>query len=240
MLSHFRHFPGVPVGFSTDVNTAAYGEMRYGLHGADVSSACYVTVGTGIGAGVVVRGEVLTGILHPECGHIMVRRMQGDQFKGLCPFHADCLEGLATANAVAARLGIPIEQLAALPDDHPCWDTEAFYLAQLCANLALIVSPHVIILGGGVLHRRSLFPRIRAHFVKLLNGYLRVPKMTDTPDRYIVPSRFDAPGSNTSAGAVGTLAYAQCVWEQEQQKKQEAQQQQQQQQQQQGGAGSKL
>lgn len=224
MLSYFRHHMegvrGIPVGFNTDVNTAAFGEMVYGRHGADVTGVVYVTVGTGIGAGVVAEGRMVQGILHPEAGHIVVRRHPDDppsQFAGLCPFHGDCLEGLATANAVAARLGVSIHDLKGLPDDHPVWVLEAYYLAQLCVNLAMIVSPHVIVLGGGVLKRRSLFPRIRAHFQRLVNGYLRVPKMTT--DAYIVPSRFEAPESKTSAGCVGTLAYAKYVYDQEQEQK---------------------
>lgn len=216
VVSYFKH-TGVPVGFNTDVNTAAYGELVYGEHGPDVKSAVYVTVGTGIGAGVVAEGHMVQGILHPEAGHIMVRRHAADsaeKFKGVCPFHGDCLEGLATANAIAARLGVTIHDLKGLPEDHPVWDIEAYYLAQLCVNMAMIVSPHVIILGGGVLKRQSLFPRIRAHFVQMVNGYLRVPKMLT--DAYIVPSRFDAQGSKTSAGCVGTLAYAEYVYQQQQ------------------------
>lgn len=231
VLSHFSKWVarGVPVGFSTDVNTAAYGEMRYGEHGADVTSAVYITVGTGIGAGIVVEGgSLISGILHPEAGHIPIRRHKSDPesvFKGLCPFHGgDCLEGLGTANAIAARLGISIHDLKSLDDAHPIWEIESYYLAQLCVNLACIVSPHVIILGGGVLKRQSLFPRIRAHFRSMLNGYLRVEKMISKTEEYIKPSRFDAEGSNTSAGCVGTLAFAQKTWEdaQEEKKKQSA------------------
>ena len=218
VLSHFSH-TGVPTGFNTDVNTAAYGELVYGEHGADVRSVVYVTVGTGIGAGIVADGHMITGILHPEAGHIMVRRHVDDTFKGVCPFHGDCLEGLATANAIAARLGIGIKELKALSDEHPVWEMEAYYLAQLCINMAMIVSPHVIVLGGGVLKRRSLFPRIRKHFVAGVNGYLRVPKMLT--DAYIVPSRFEGPESKTSAGCVGTLAYAKYIYEQEEQKRKE-------------------
>lgn len=222
VVGPFRRL-GVPLGFNTDVNTAAFGELVFGQHGKqgeEVSNVAYVTVGTGIGAGIVCAGRVVEGLLHPEAGHILVRRHEKDSFKGMCPYHGDCLEGLATANAVAARLGVGIEQLASLPDSHEVWELESFYLAQLCANLSLIVSPHVIVLGGGVLKRTSLFPRIRAHFSKLLNGYLRSPRLES--ERFIVPSRFDAPSSNTSAGCVGTLAFAQHAWQREQQRKEEA------------------
>jgi fructokinase len=225
VLSPFRCL-GVPLGFSTDVNTAAFGEITLGQHGADVTSAVYVTIGTGIGCGVVVDGRVLTGLLHPEGGHIPVRRHPLDpasKFKGLCPFHADCLEGVATANAIAARLGIPITQLASLPDSHPVWEIQAYYLAQLCATISLMLSPHVIILGGGVMKRRVLYNLTRTATLKLLNGYLRSERIVATPERYIVGSRFDAEGSNTSAGAVGTLAFAKYTWEKQQQKQQQQQ-----------------
>ncbi len=108
---------------------------------------------------------------------LSVRRHPADTFEGKCPFHKDCLEGLATANNLAARLGIDIHDLPSLPDDHQVWDFEAYYLGQFCATLAMIVSPHVIILGGGVLKRTSLFPKIRKVFVETVNQYLRVPKM---------------------------------------------------------------
>jgi len=218
VLSPFRCL-SVPLGFSTDVNTAAFGEISLGQHGDDVTSAVYVTVGTGIGCGVVVNGQVLTGLLHPEGGHIPVRRHPNDpadKFAGVCPYHGDCLEGLATANAIAARLGIDITELSALPDSHQVWEIEAHYLAQLCTSLTLLLSPHVIILGGGVLHRRSLFPLVRAATLKQLNGYIRAERILAHTDKYIVQSRFDKEGSNTSAGAVGTLAYAKHIWEQQQ------------------------
>lgn len=215
VVSHFKYL-NVPLGFNTDVNTAAYGEVVYGEHGP-VKSAAYVTVGTGIGAGVVAESRMVRGLLHPEAGHIRVIRHPKDTFKGMCPYHTDCLEGLASANACAARCGIEIQQLASLPDDHVAWEIESYYLAQLCLSLSLIVSPEVIVLGGGVLSRVSMFPRIRADFAKLMNNYLRAPKLAT--DKYIVPSRFEGPSSNTSAGCVGTLAYAKYMFEHEERKK---------------------
>lgn len=214
---------GEAVG-SAGSGSAGLGSVSRSAAGSASSAgaAVYITVGTGIGAGVALHGRVLTGLLHPEAGHIAARRHPSDpasEFAGLCPFHGDCVEGLATANAIAARLRIPVAALAALPDDHPCWSLAAFYLAQLCAAVTLILSPSVIVMGGGVIRRRTMLPLIRAALVEQLNGYLRVKRITDTPEKYLVSSRFDAEGSNTSAGAVGTLAFARHAWEVEQKRK---------------------
>jgi fructokinase len=218
VLGPFRRL-SVPLGFATDVSTAAYGEFVYGRHGPDVRHCAYVTVGTGIGAGLVLDGRVHTGLLHPEAGHMPARRHPRDverSFLGICPFHTGaenaCLEGLASANACAARLGLQVEALADLPDEHEVWEIEAFYLAQLCVNLTLTVSPQVIVLGGGVLKRGdALLTSVRRHFLQQLNGYLVVPRLDEST--YITRSRFDAEGSGTSAGCVGTLAYAKCTLE---------------------------
>jgi len=198
---------GVPIAFQTDVNAAAMGEMAYGKHG-DITSCVYVTVGTGIGGGVVVDGKAVTGILHPEAGHFKVPRHVNDNFEGTCPFHKDCVEGLSNTIAIGKRVGMDKTELASIPDSSPVWDFVAYYLAHLCVTMACVVSPHVIVLGGGVLQRSLLFPKIRKYFVAELNGYLRVPKMTEGVDKYIVPSIFNAPGAQTTAGAVGALHLA--------------------------------
>ena len=208
----------IPISFNTDVNAAALGELQWGGHqadsGCDVRNVVYVTVGTGIGAGVVVDGRAVAGLLHPEAGHFRVPRHPDDAYAGNCPFHSDCLEGLGNAGAVAARCGIPPSQLQSLPDSHPVWDIEAFYLANLCQTLATIVSPHVIVLGGGVLKRGCLFPKTRQQLLRINNGYLRVDRLTAAGvDNYVVPSRFDAAGSNTSAGCIGVLELARRAYE---------------------------
>jgi len=195
----------VPIGFTTDVNSAALGELLYGEHGAHVNSSSYITVGTGIGAGLVVNNQCVEGLIHPEAGHIMVRKHKDDPYKGLCPFHGDCCEGLATARAIADRLGIHYNDLKDLPGNHIVWDIVGYYLAQLCLSITLIASPHNIILGGGVLKRTVLYGIVRRYLQQMLNGYLVHPKITEQIDTYIVGSRFDAPGSNTSAGIVGVL-----------------------------------
>jgi len=206
VVGRFRPL-NVPIEFQTDVNAAATGEMAYGKHG-DINSCVYVTVGTGVGVGVIANGKAVTGILHPEGGHIRLPRHPDDKYAGFCPFHKDCLEGLTNTGAISTRFGVHRSDLAKMPDESEIWEFVAFYLAQLCAVLACVVSPHVIVLGGGVLKRLSLFPKIRKQFVKQLNGYLQVPKMIDTPEKYIVPSIFNAPGVKTTAGAVGALHLA--------------------------------
>ena len=131
-----------------------------------------------------------------------------------CPYHGDCLEGLANAGAVSARCQVSPAQLHSVPDSHPVWDIEAFYLANLCQTLATIVSPHVIVLGGGVLKRKCLFPKTRQQLVRINNGYLRVDQlMAKAVDGYIVPSPFDADGSKTSAGCIGSLELARLAYE---------------------------
>jgi len=214
----------VPISFNTDVNGVALAEMQWGGHekglGYPIRNVAYVTVGTGIGAGIVVDGRPVSGLLHPEAGHFRVPRHPSDAFKGSCPYHGDCLEGLGSAGAVAARCGVPPSQLHTIPDSHPVWDIEAFYLANLCQTLATIVSPHVIVLGGGVLKRRCLFPKTRQQLVKINNGYLRVDQLTaKAVDSYVVPSPFDAEGSNTSAGCIGCLELARLAYEEVSEKK---------------------
>eukprot|EP01097_Dermamoeba_algensis_P007171 TRINITY_DN4496_c0_g3_i1.p1 TRINITY_DN4496_c0_g3~~TRINITY_DN4496_c0_g3_i1.p1 ORF type:complete len:174 (+),score=49.32 TRINITY_DN4496_c0_g3_i1:457-978(+) len=165
---------------------------------------CYITVGTGVGVGVVVNGQAVHGLLHPEAGHIFVPRRDGDNFEGGCPFHKNCVEGLVASGAVAKRKQITPSEIPSIPDDDPVWDSFAFYLAQLCNTLTLILSPHEIVLGGGLLQRTSLFPRIRKHAAQLVNGYLTSPSDLD---KHIIPSPF---GSN--AGIVGAFALAQSAF----------------------------
>jgi len=206
MIQPFKTL-GVPIEFQTDVNAAALGELRYGEHGL-ISSCCYVTVGTGIGVGVVINSQAVTGLTHPEGGHIRVERHKYDQYKGNCPYHKDCLEGLANAAAVADRVGCHPSKLGEVADDHNVWEIEAFYLGQLCAQLTLILSPELIILGGGVLHRTRLFVDVRKVCVQMLNGYIQASKILNEIDNYIVQSRFDRSNSETSSGAIGSLELA--------------------------------
>jgi fructokinase len=160
----------VPVGFDTDVNAAALGEARWGS-AQGCADFLYLTVGTGIGGGAVVHGRVLHGLSHPEMGHIRVPHDRGrDPFAGCCPYHGDCLEGLASGPAIEARWGCPAE---ALPVEHPAWALEVHYLALALNNWMCVLSPRRIVLGGGVMQRPQLFARIGEEVSRLLNGYMR-------------------------------------------------------------------
>ena len=194
---------GVPIGFDTYVNVAALGEGAWGA-ARGLSTFLYLTVGTGIGGGGLARGQLLHGLVHPEMGHLQVCRDPArDPFEGICPFHGDCLEGLASGPAIEARWGQPAETL---PPDHPAWDLEADYLAQGIRDLILVLSPQRVVLGGGVMQQRHLFPRIRARVVQLLAGYVQSPAILDHIDTYIVP-----PALGYRSGLLGGIALAQRV-----------------------------
>jgi fructokinase len=157
----------------TDVNGAALGEARFGA-GIGLDSFIYLTVGTGIGGGAVVGGRTIHGLLHPEMGHLPVRRHPEDLegFMGVCPFHRDCLEGMASGSSMRARWGAGAETL---PDSHPAWQLEAYYLAQACFSMVCLLSPRRIVIGGGVAARSTLFPRIHRELATIAAGYLPLP-----------------------------------------------------------------
>lgn len=200
MLAPFAAPFACPIGFDTDVNAAASAEYRWGAaRGAD--SLVYVTVGTGIGGGVLVNGEPLHGLMHPEIGHIHPRRHADDRdFAGVCPFHGDCLEGLAGGPAIVARSGARLDALA---HGHLQWDIEADYLAQLCAQLVVTVSPRRIVLGGGVMSQVRLLPMIRDRMHHWLRGYVDRPELSTRIDEYVV-----APGLGSKSGVLGALSLA--------------------------------
>ena len=197
VAGYFQAEFNVPVGFDTDVNGSALGEHLHGA-GQNISDFVYVTVGTGIGAGIFVNGTLLTGMIHSELGHIRLPRDPGkDSFEGNCSFHGDCLTGLAAGPAINARWNC---SGSSLPEDHPAWDLEAHYLALMCVNIVMSYSPKRIILGGGVMDQRHLFSVIRRKFAQLMNGFM----LPETPlDHYIVP-----PGLPGTSGEVGALALA--------------------------------
>lgn len=200
LVGPVRRAFGVPVGFDTDVNGAALGERLWGA-AQGLDTFVYITVGTGIGGGGMVEGHLMHGLLHPEMGHMRLPHdLQADPFPGACPFHGDCLEGLASGPAIEARWG---GKGQSLPPGHKAWDLEAHYLALGVANLVCTLSPQRIILGGGVMHQPGLFPAIRRKTVDLLNGYIRVDKITGQIDEYVVPAEL---GDN--AGVLGGIALA--------------------------------
>jgi len=194
---------GVPVGFDTDVNVAALGEHRWGA-AQGLDTFLYLTVGTGIGGGGMVNGKLIHGMMHPEMGHIRIPHDWGiDPYRGYCAYHGDCLEGLCCGPAIEERWGRAARELEA---SHPAWELEAEYLALGLVNLILPISPQRIIMGGGVMHQRQLFPMIRTRVQHLLNGYLQVDQVQTGIDEYLVP-----PVLNDRAGVLGAIALAEDV-----------------------------
>jgi fructokinase len=190
----------IPWGFDTDVNGAALAEGRWGA-ARGLTDFAYITVGTGIGAGVIAAGRPLGGISHPELGHIRVARKPGDQWPGACPYHGDCLEGLASGPAIEQRLGIRADSLA--PDD-PVWDLVTHALAQLLHTLVLAAAPQRILIGGGVMNaQRHLFERLRRELQRSLNHYIDAPQLNAGIDDYVRP-----PALGELAGPLGALAVA--------------------------------
>ncbi len=196
LLGHLRRELNVPAGFDTDVNAAAFGEARWGA-AQGLDSCVYYTVGTGIGVGVYAGGQRVHGLVHPEGGHVPVRRHPDDDFAGTCPYHGDCLEGMAAGPALGKRWG---QGGDTLPENHPAWEIEAHYLAEAVTGVILLLSPKKVILGGGVMHQQQLFPLIREKVSRNLNGYV-ASSVLDDPDTYIVP-----PGLGDNAGLAGSLA----------------------------------
>lgn len=190
----------IPIAFDTDVNAAAFGEWRWGsAQGLD--TFMYLTVGTGIGSGVMANGYLVHGLLHPETGHIpLPHDLKKDPFPGICPFHHDCFEGLASGVAIEKRWGQPGRTL---PEDHPAWDLEAGYIALALANFVYTVSPQRIIVGGGVGQLPHLFPRVRRMTREIINGYVQSPAILEDIESYIVP-----PGLGDRAGVLGAIALA--------------------------------
>jgi fructokinase len=192
---------GVPIAIDTDVNAAALGEWRHGA-GRGRDAIVYLTVGTGIGAGAIVDGRLVHGLLHPEVGHMRVPHDRGrDPFDGCCPRHGDCLEGLASGEALRRRWGVPAERL----EDPAAWALEAEYLALALVNLTCVLSPQRVIVGGGVGARAGLLGQVRGRLLELLAGYLPVAELTDPAgvQRYVV-----APGLGDDAGVAGAVELA--------------------------------
>lgn len=155
------------------MNGAAIAELKHGVgRGRDLRSLVYITIGTGVGVGICIDQKPLIGVSHAEAGHVRVGRHPDDTFAGICPFHGDCVEGMSSATAIAARLRRTPDQLQNVADDDPVWDLIGFYLGRLCANLILTVSPEQIVLGGGVARRASLIPIVRREVDEALSGYV--------------------------------------------------------------------
>lgn len=190
----------LPIGFDTDVNGAALGEGRWGA-AINLDTFIYLTIGTGIGGGGVSNGHLLRGLVHPEMGHIYVpHNREVDPFNGTCPFHGDCLEGMASGPAMEARWG---QAAHTLPPDHPAWMLEAHYLALALANFVCTLSPERIVMGGGVMSQPHLFGMVRAELQKLLNGYVQNPAILEHINQFVV-----SPALGPQAGVLGAIALA--------------------------------
>lgn len=196
----FRRALRVPVVIDTDVNGAAFGEYRWGAaHGTRTSA--YLTVGTGIGGGAVIHGATLRGLLHPEMGHLHVRRHPADRLEGVCPFHGDCAEGLASGPAIRARTGLRAEDPGQRLDEVVA--LEAFYLSQLIAAMTYLLSPQIVVVGGGVAQLPGLFGPLRTATVARLGGALAAPALGEGIGHYLVP-----PALGNRSGVLGALAMA--------------------------------
>jgi fructokinase len=191
----------LPVKLDTDVNVAALGEGRWGA-AQGLSDFVYMTVGTGVGGGAVSGGQLVHGLLHPEMGHMLITHdLQIDPFRGSCPFHGDCLEGLASGTSIQKRWGRPAEEL---PTDHPAWNLESVYLAEAAMNIICVLSPRRVIIGGGVGKRPELLVLVRSRLKTLLNNYFASPQLKDRLDQFIV-----SPALGDLAGVMGALVLAQ-------------------------------
>lgn len=202
-LGTMQSWRGIKYSWTTDVNAAGWSEFVTGA-AREANNMTYLTIGTGIGAGIVTNGKLLAGFSHPEAGHILVAKHPDDHYLGKCPYHGDgCLEGLASGPAIEERWGISAKSL---PDDHEAWKLEAYYIAQALVNYTLILRPDIIVLGGGVPHREVLLPLIRNHFEKLLADYVDIPSV----DQYIVTVQ-----NNDNAGILGSFLLAKSLTDNE-------------------------
>lgn len=197
LLGFFKNNFNIPISIDTDVNVAALGEKTWGA-AQGLSNCVYLTVGTGIGGGIISNGKILHGINHSEMGHIYINKHSKDDFEGKCPFHKICLEGLASGPAIEKRWNMSAKNI---PDTHLAWELEAYYIAQALVNYLMILAPEKIILGGGIMKQTHLFPKIREQFKILLNDYIQNPKLANNLDEYIVPPKLE-----DNAGVLGAIA----------------------------------
>ncbi|HEX3023156.1 MAG TPA: ROK family protein [Lachnospiraceae bacterium] len=198
IVGAFRKELIVPIGFDTDVNAAAIGEATWGI-AQGVRNSIYITIGTGVGVGVIIDGKPLHGMLHPEAGHILLSRHPKDTFQGSCPYHDSCLEGMAAGPALEKRYGRKAYELA---DQKEVWELEGYYIAQALVNYILTLSPQRIVLGGGVMHQEHLMPIIQKEVLRLLNGYIITPELQEI-EKYIV-----LPALNDNQGILGCVKLA--------------------------------
>jgi len=196
IVQAFQDALQIPIGFDTDVNGAALGEATWGA-AKDCEVSIYITIGTGVGLGICVNGKPLHGLIHSEGGHILVNRHKEDHYGGNCPYHSNCIEGLAAGPAIEKRWGKKGHELA---EKAEVWEMEAYYIAQAVTNFILTLSPNKVILWGGVMHQPQLFPMIRQYVIENLNGYLDSEDIIKGIDQYIIP-----PALGDNPGIMGAL-----------------------------------
>jgi fructokinase len=185
--------PKPSITMDTDVNAVAKFEFSHGGHKAN-KNLCYITVGTGVGVGLVINGETVTGLTHPEGGHVCVTRhpRELEGFKSVCRFHDNCVEGFTTNVSIAKRYNLDVEELPNIKDDDIVWELVAHYLATLCAGITLTCSPEVIVIGGGVMNRKILYKLIHKEFIHQMKGYITHDLLTEqNVDKYIVRSQYE-------------------------------------------------
>ena len=200
VLGTLRRALQVDISLDIDVNAAGLGESTWGAS-KGLDSSLYITIGTGIGGGYIKDGKPLVGMVNLEMGHVLIpHNRERDPFPGICPFHGDCFEGLANGPAIEKRLGVAGTNV---PQDDPFWDVETDYIASALMNFILTLSPKKIILGGGVMQRQFLFPKIRRRVRELLNGYVSSKNILENIDDYIVP-----PALGNQSGSLGAIALA--------------------------------
>ncbi len=196
VVGRLQSIAGVPTGFDTDVNGAALAEMRWGS-GRGFDDFAYITVGTGVGVGLIVNGKPTRGFQHCELGHIRVARLAGDVFAGSCPYHGDCVEGLAAGPSLRARVG---DRVADLLSSDPIWESVAWAIAQLCHAIVCVAAPRAIAIGGGVIERQPhVLQRAERMLIESLNGYMQLP----AGEAYLRP-----PALSSNAGPLGAIAVA--------------------------------
>lgn len=199
LLDKLKEHLHVPMIIDTDVNGAALGEIMWGA-AKEENSCLYMTIGTGIGGGFCMGNTLLHGLLHPEMGHILLRQHEKDTYKGHCPFHGNCFEGLAAGPAIEDRHKV---KAYTLPSDHLAWEIEAYYIAQALVSYTLTLSPEKIVLGGGVMKQKHLFPMIHKYFKEMMNEYIKKPQLMEEVENFIV-----YPGLGDNSGTYGALALA--------------------------------
>lgn len=188
----------LPIGFDTDVNAALLGEVEFGS-AKGKENAIYITIGTGVGMGIMSNGKLIHGLMHPEAGHVLLQKHPDDNFDGICPYHKNCAEGMASGPAIEKRWG---DKAFNLSENKKVWEIEAYYIAQSIFGLICTTSPEIIILGGGVMKQEFLFDMIREELIKINNNYISVEELKDINKlrSYIVPAKLEG-----KQGIIGSM-----------------------------------